>query len=181
MKEVRIGTALKQLRRDKGYTLVELAKATGIQIATLSRIENNIMTGTVEAHLKLAYILGVEIAELYKDLDEVIRKDKIQVNTESAEVVKADSSSYQALIKHADDKRMLPQLITIEVGGESHKEKSKDIEVFIYILNGNIEAIIGKDSYNLSLKNSLYFKGASPHFFRNTGKTEAKLIYVRTK
>ena len=78
MKEVRIGTILRPLRKKKGFTLVKLAAATNIQIATLSRIENNKETGTVETHLKLAHILAVDVTEFYREVDvDLLLKQKL--------------------------------------------------------------------------------------------------------
>ena len=63
-----IGTNLKKHRKAKGLTLSALAETSSVQIATLSRIENLKMTGTLESHMKIAKALGVEITELYKGI-----------------------------------------------------------------------------------------------------------------
>jgi transcriptional regulator with XRE-family HTH domain len=49
-----LGKRIKELRKSKKMTLVEIAKKTGIDQATLSRMENGKMTGTLDSHMRLA-------------------------------------------------------------------------------------------------------------------------------
>lgn len=65
-----LGERLRQLRNSQKVTLVELAKASGVDIATISRIETGGMVGTLKSHLRLATALGVTIVELYAGLEE---------------------------------------------------------------------------------------------------------------
>lgn len=68
--KIRVGKKIEEIRKAKGLTLVRLSDLSGIQVATLSRIENNKMTGTLETHVKLIKVLGVTLAELYADIDQ---------------------------------------------------------------------------------------------------------------
>ena len=43
-----IGKIIHKLRKDRKMTLVELAQKSGVALATLSRMENGRMTGTLE-------------------------------------------------------------------------------------------------------------------------------------
>ena len=60
-----LGKAMLQMRNAKKLTLVKLAKMSGIDQATLSRIENEKMTGTLESHSRIAKSLGVPLPDLY--------------------------------------------------------------------------------------------------------------------
>ena len=66
---IKVGNRVREIRKAKKITLVELSKQTGIAQATLSRIETGTMTGTVESHRKIAEALGLGLAELYAPLD----------------------------------------------------------------------------------------------------------------
>jgi transcriptional regulator with XRE-family HTH domain len=63
-----LGKRIKELRKSKKMTLVEIAKKTGIDQATLSRMENGKMTGTLDSHMRLAQILGVRLPDLYNQV-----------------------------------------------------------------------------------------------------------------
>ena len=63
-----IGKRLHELRRAKGMSLSQLSQRSGVQIATLSRIEHLKMTGTLQSHMNIARALGVNLGQLYKDI-----------------------------------------------------------------------------------------------------------------
>ena len=63
-----VGDRIKGLRKEKKLKLKELAEKSGVQIATLSRIEHKKMTGTLDSHAKIAQALGVDVTELYREL-----------------------------------------------------------------------------------------------------------------
>jgi len=66
--KISISKKMKSLREEKGITLTKLSRQSGVQLATLSRIENDVMTGTLEVHAKIAITLGVELSDLYKNI-----------------------------------------------------------------------------------------------------------------
>ena len=59
-----VGEKLREVRKEGGHSLAEIAAGAGISAATLSRIETGRQQLDVELLLKLAEILGVEPAEL---------------------------------------------------------------------------------------------------------------------
>lgn len=72
----RIGDTIRQFREKQNLSLTQLSKLSGIQVATLSRIENDKMAGTLEAHARIAQTLGIELYELYKDVKLPKKTDK---------------------------------------------------------------------------------------------------------
>ena len=71
-----LGIRIRDLRKSKRLTLVEVAKSTGIDQATLSRIENGKMTGTLDSHRRIAETLGVRLTELYDSVMQQLTKPK---------------------------------------------------------------------------------------------------------
>ena len=65
---IRVGKKIKELRQNKNISLTALSEKSGVQIATLSRIENDKMTGTIETHALLAKALNVGLDEIFKDM-----------------------------------------------------------------------------------------------------------------
>lgn len=63
---VLIGDRIKHLRLEKRYKLKDLSLESGVQIATLSRIEHGIMSGSIESHAQIAKVFRMELHELYK-------------------------------------------------------------------------------------------------------------------
>ena len=58
------GKFISRLRKEKGWTLAEVSKKTGVAISTLSKIENNKSSPTYEVLVRLAEGLGLDFVEL---------------------------------------------------------------------------------------------------------------------
>ena len=178
---MKIGKRLKNLRKQKKITLEELAKKSGVQIATLSRIENDLMTGTLVSHIDICKVLGISLSEFYREIEEEHKAVSLTKRKEKQKpsFVHAKKAITEILTTEVADKKMMPLLIKIQKGGETHREESKvGSEKFIYILEGKIKAKIGKEEYNLSKGDSIYFDASLPHLFRNAGKNEAQILNI---
>ena len=62
-----VGEIIHKLRKSKKMTLLELSNTSGVALATLSRMENGKMTGTLESHMNICKALEVNLPDLYKD------------------------------------------------------------------------------------------------------------------
>lgn len=177
-----IGKRMKELREEKGLKLIDLAAQSGIQLATLSRMENLKMVGTVESHMKIAKALNIDIAELYKDmLTEANIQELKAVKPKTEMFVRTDRASYEMLTTRLLSKKMMPVLITIEEGGKTNAEKGPPgMEKFIYVIEGKVKVKVDKEIFPLSRSNALYFDASLEHSFTNTGKAPAKIICVAT-
>ena len=175
-----IGEIIHRLRKEKKMTLVELAEKSGVALATLSRVENGRMTGTLSSHMKICKALEIDIIELYKDLS--LSKKAVEIRSRKAQLEVSFHSknvSSQMLIQNAMNKKMTPFMIKINKGGSTHKEATKSgVEKFIYIAAGKIEAVIGEEKYHLVKGETLYFDSSAPHYFKNTGLGDASLVCV---
>ena len=63
-----VGRRLRGLRQAKRLRLVDLARGSGVDAATISRIETGSMVGTLTAHARLAHALGIDLAALFADV-----------------------------------------------------------------------------------------------------------------
>ena len=107
-----IGKTIKGLRKKRKMTLTELSRKSGIQLATLSRIENSKMMGTVESHINIAKALGVEITDLYKGISAQTKNLTAETSQPNAEAFKHnEKSSHELLTKNIAGKKMVPVLI----------------------------------------------------------------------
>lgn len=180
-----IGGRLRAIRKDQKVTLLELAQTSGVDAATISRIETGRMAGTLESHLKLAKALGVKLTDLYAGLEQAQGKGAVAMQHPSARtevyVHQAGKSSMAMLTTDVLDKKLMPVLITIEPGGSTHKEEAKvGTEKFLYVLEGELEVRIGEDAHTLKRGSTLYFDASLPHSFRNPGRATAKCLSVVT-
>ena len=180
-----LGTRLRAIRKAQKVTLVELAKATGVDSATISRIETGQMTGTLESHVRLAGALGVKITELYAGIEEARVKNAVTVQSPATHsevyVHEAGKSSMAMLTTDILKKKLMPVLITIEPGGRTHREETKvGTEKFLYVLEGTLEANVGETMHVLRRGSSVYLDASIPHSLKNTGGRTAKCLSVLT-
>jgi len=176
-----IGEKLHAIRKAKRISLTELSQKSGVQMATLSRIENKKMVGTLESHMQIAKALGVDVTELYKGLSHQNAVIDFGNDKNTDIFTHSDEASFEILTKNIMNKKMMPTLVRIEEGGKTNKEQSQGgSEKFIFILDGHVEININNQIFTLHKYNTLYFDASLPHFYRNTGKGTVKLICVGT-
>ncbi len=180
-----IGKRLKELREKNNMSLKDLSEKSGVQIATLSRIENLKMTGTINSHLSIAKALCIELVDLYADANhEETKTAVVQVNKPQAAAESFtynDLASYEILTTQLFKKKMMPIILRIEPDGKTNPEQNPaGAERFVFILEGEVTAYIGKDTYTLKTNSSLYFDASLEHHFENNGKKTVKMISVIT-
>lgn len=175
-----VGEIIHKMRKEKRMTLSELADKSGVALATLSRVENGKMTGTLDSHMSISKALEITLPDLYKDLSTSKKIVDVQSQRTRTEVFIHDKdTSSEMLATKVLDKKMMPILIKIGKRGATHKEETRPgIEKFIFILEGKIEVNVGTEKYNLTKGDTLYFESSIPHHFKNIGKGEARLICV---
>lgn len=180
-----IGARLKQIRKSQKVTLMDLGAQTGVDIATISRIENGKMTGTLESHVLLATALGVKVTDLYAGIEEAREKDGVDYqpsgSRSEAYVHEAGKTSIEILTTDVLKKKLMPVLITLEPSGVTQREEARvGTERFLYMLDGTAEVTVGEKTFPLKRGSTLYFDAAIPHQIRNPGKSGAKLLSVTT-
>jgi len=180
-----IGARLRVLRTSQKVTLVELATSSGVDAATISRIETGKMSGTLESHIRLASALGLKVTELYAGIEEARTKDAVTIQSPSQHgdvyVHQAGKSSTAMLTTDILKKKLMPVLITLEPGGRTHQEEAKvGTEKFLYVLEGTIEATVGEATHTLKRGSSLYLDASIPHSLKNPGRAVAKGLSVVT-
>ena len=177
-----IGQKLKELRTSRKMSLTALSKKSGVQLATLSRIENLKMTGTLKSHMRIAKALSMTLPELYHGVS--LEKRPVDKHDSAAitEVfTHSDKSSYEILTGKILSKKMMPILYKIDSGGRTSVEQNTSgTEKFVFVLEGKIEAVVADNTYPLPKYTTLYFDASLKHYFINKEKVTAKVICVVT-
>jgi transcriptional regulator with XRE-family HTH domain len=175
-----VGQIIRRHRKDRKMTLLELSRRSGVALATLSRMENGKMTGTIDSHMNICKALEISLPDLYSDLESSTRKVGFRPRKAPPEAaVHARGASSEILAPNVLDKKMMPIMIRIARGSSTHFDRTKPgVEKFIYLLEGKIEAALGERRYSLSKGDTLYFESSVEHRLRNTGPSDARLISV---
>jgi transcriptional regulator with XRE-family HTH domain len=179
--KVTIGANLIQLRTNKKISLTELSQRSGIQLATLSRIENNKMTGTLESHMAIAEALGIHLEDLYNG---VSPRNPSSTNPSPPALIETfthnDQAYYEIMTNDIHLKKMLPLIVKIDGGGKTKTEAGIfGSEKFIYVLEGEVELVLGEQSFVIKRDTAFYFEASVNHHIKNVKTTSAKILSVR--
>jgi transcriptional regulator with XRE-family HTH domain len=173
-----LGPRIRQLRRQKKITLIELSKMTRIAQATLSRMETGLMVGTIGSHQKIAETLGVSLSQLYDGFDS--RPSKIGHLPASAArkvTTKTEQMRCELLTQEISKKKITPLLITLNQRGKSAQEQlDRGVEKFLMVLDGNVTVKVDRDEFALATNDTIYFDATLPHQVLNSGSRQAKIF-----
>lgn len=67
--KMKFGNNLKILRQQRNMTLRVMSKLSGVQSATLSRMENNKAIGSIKSYMDIAKVLKLRLSELFAELE----------------------------------------------------------------------------------------------------------------
>jgi len=177
---MKIGERIRGIRQEKGMTLAELSSKSGVAQATLSRIENGLMTGTINSHMKVCDAFGISLADLYQAFQAQEKKFDVESESTKQDVFVHDERSYSILLtSQVLSKKMMPILIKLSASGKTPVEEAANgTEKFIYCLSGNLKITVGGKVYPLVSGGRLYFNASLPHFIENSGKAEARCLSI---
>lgn len=174
--EVRIGSKLRAARKANGYTLEQLAAASGLTKGFLSRIERDETSPSVASLITLCEVMSIEVGSLFTapDVALVRRTDAPTINLGGSGV------SEKLMTPRGQAKLQLVHS-SIEPGGMGGTDLytiNCEVEV-LYVLKGAVELILADGSRKLGAGDALTFAGGEPHSWVNSSQTRpAEVIWV---
>ncbi len=168
-KDVRVGERIKELRERKGLSLKEVADLTGFSTALLSQMENHLVSPSLGTIIKMARALSVKVGDFLGETEgepfTIVRKDerKMVSRFASKEGVKY-GYSYESLGFDKKDRHMEPFIVTLEPATvKAAKTSVHEGEEFIFVLEGEMEVILGDHTDILYPGDSIYYDSTIPH------------------
>lgn len=162
-----LGRVIRGLRQKDGLTIAEVTAQAGISRGMLSKIENGQVSTSLEMLSKIALVLGVSLAHLFRQYN--IPEGGAQHIRAGAgmEVVRRGTKrghTYHLLAYgQGPGKIFEPFLITMDDASEIFPTFEHPGTEFIYMLKGRIEYRHGQQTYVLAPGDSLTFRGEVPH------------------
>lgn len=184
IEEMRVGERIKAIREERRLSLKELADLTGFSTALLSQVENHLVSpslGTIitiarALELPLGHFLGKGSEQPYS----IVRKDERKKVSRfaSKEGVKY-GYSYESLGYDKKNRRMEPFLVTLEPATvKTQTLSTHEGEEFIYVLDGDMEVILGSHTELLHPGDSIYYDSTIPHRVQCHENRETKILAV---
>ena len=171
-----LGSHLKMLREERGYTLKQTAEISGLSIGFISQVERGQTDPSLSSLKKLAGALGVKLGDLF-DQDTAAH---VLVKSGEGNILRIDSAVYCELLATSLSKAMEPMIKYISPGGESGLVDPHAGEEFIWIIEGTLQLMLGDTTYLLQKGDSVYFQSNQTHAWKNPGKELCRAMWVMT-
>ncbi len=176
-----LGMRLRQLRKERGWSLQELARRTGVSIGYLSQVERGLSAASLKLVFQAAEALGIGLASFFS-------ADGAPPEAEPVAIRKVERGqlglwqagiSKELLTPPRDASRLNLFLVHLDPGGTTGGEDYlHDGEEAGLVLSGRIELTVDGRSWSLSEGDSFRFRSNRPHRFRNDGDTPASVLWV---
>ena len=164
-----IGEKVRELREKKGLSLQDMANRTGYTSALLSQVENHLISPPLGALIKIAKALEVKVGTFFgeepRESYAIVRRDERKhISRYASKEGVSYGYSYESLGFDKKDRQMEPFLVTLEPATvKSEKLSTHDGEEFIFVLEGEMEAILGGHKDVLHPGDSIYYDSTIPH------------------
>lgn len=180
-----VGEKIKAIREAKRLSLQELAQNSGLELELVNNIEDNTNIPGLSPLIKIARALGVRLGTFLDDSDnlgpEVCRAGEAEKSLSTSNTKSRSNShlDFASLASHKAGRSMEPFLINIEPADEkSLILSSHEGEEFIYVMEGVVKVIYGKDEYLLSKGDSIYYDSIVEHLVCAGDSNNAKILAV---
>lgn len=178
--ELMIACAIKRYRVNKGLTLDELSEKTGLTKGQLSKIENCKASPPIATLMKISRALDITLSDLFANT--ASKCSSVLIKKGEGTVVTPENNGpgyiYEQLANGYHPRKMEPFVITVEDTGKPVKLFDHEGEEFIFVLQGQLEYIHGKDIYLMDEGDALYFDSSIPHGPKPVKGKTAKFIAV---
>ncbi|RGE21882.1 helix-turn-helix domain-containing protein [Leucobacter sp. wl10] len=169
MDELRqLGPRLRAARRERGWTLDELAGRAGLSVSTLSRLESGKRQASLELLLPLTRQLGIRVDDLLEPLD---RDPRVRRRP-----IRRDGMTIAPLTREESEVRAFK--ITYHPDAPERPPQVHDGHEWLYVLSGRLRLSLGEQELVLGRGEAAEFDTTVPHRIRAVGARPAEVVSI---
>ncbi|MBL8582940.1 MAG: helix-turn-helix transcriptional regulator [Rhizobiaceae bacterium] len=175
-----LGERLRRLRRDKGLSIADLAKTSGVPASTVSKIENGLLNPSLVHAINLASALDANLGFL---VDRSRTRHARHAVVRSSQRGRRDFTEMGMVLEDLNI-GFAPGVLEsrvgrIEAGAHSGLEyMTHPGEELAHVLSGSVTYDLDGEEYLLGEGDTLHFKCDVPHRWANPNDREAVLLWV---
>ena len=176
---------IKDIRTRQDMSIEELAERSGVKFEVLQAMEAGEVIPSLTPLTKMARALGVRLGTFLDDtpqLGPVITRGGKTENSlffsGREDVTNSTNLEFHSLGAGKIDRNIDPFIIDIDYEDGEKKLSSHEGEEFIYVLEGEIEVIYGKESFIIEKGDTIFYDSVVPHHLHASGKDKAKILAV---
>ena len=182
-----VGLKIKGIRESKNLSIEEIAERSGLSVEQIVSIETDQNLPSLGPLIKIARALGVRLGTFMDDNDAlgpvVCRAaDREKDNSISFSNGATDARKhmeYHPLAQQKAGRHMEP--FVIDINPEENPEfqlSAHEGEEFIYVIQGEVEIVYGKEAYNLQEGDSIFYDSIVKHHVHGAPGKSAKILAV---
>jgi transcriptional regulator with XRE-family HTH domain len=164
-----VGPRLRALRQDRGATLPQLSKATGISVSTLSRLESGQRRLTLELLLPLARAHQVP-------LDELVGAPPTADPRIHPRPVERNGMTFIPLTRRPGGLQAYKMVIPAHWPARGPERQVHEGYEWLYILSGRLRLLLGEHDVVLTPGEVAEFDTHVPHAFSNPSPQPAEVL-----
>jgi transcriptional regulator with XRE-family HTH domain len=172
-----VGTRLRELRQERGLSLRNLARLSGLSTNALSMIERSRTSPSVSTLYKIADALGVPITAFFRL--EPPRRNIVFRKSGERMRLSVPRGVWEGLGGEEFTGDFEPLMLNLERGANSGQfTMLHSGHEFVLCLNGTLEYEVEGQRFILSPGDSLLFSAKLEHRWRNSGATPTQVLIV---
>ncbi len=174
-----LGRRVKKLRGDRGWSLEDLASASGVSRSMLSEIERERANPTLSVTYRIARAFGLSLQDLIESADSASTIQTIRAN-DLAQVFRSDTQCQIRTLSPLNlEKDVEFYELRLPVGGVLRSQPHVDgTREFLTVEEGSVGLISGSSTETLGKGDSATYRADVAHTITNTAKRESILFLV---
>jgi transcriptional regulator with XRE-family HTH domain len=175
--EAEVGHKIRALRRERGFSLRALAERSGLNVNTLSMVENGKTSPFVSTLQQLAQALDVPIASFFESRQ--VERTIVYTAADQRPEMDFGKTQIQNLGEDLAGNAVQPFVVTLQPGAASGEQTIVHTgHEFVYCLNGLVRYRIDGETFLLKAGDSLVFEAHLPHCWENAGEECARILLI---
>jgi len=172
-----VGIRLRILRAGVGLSIRALAEMSGLNVNTLSLIENGKTSPSVGTLQQLAGAMGVPVTEFF-----------VTGQGTKTVVHQKNGSRPRAFFEHgiledlgAGMTRFGAEPLIVTLGANADSGRNPIVHTgreFVYCLEGHVTYTVDSETYTLEPSDSLFFEAYLPHRWKNADEKQSRVLLV---
>jgi transcriptional regulator with XRE-family HTH domain len=175
-----IGNTLRRLRKERDWTLDQLASATGVSKPMLGQIERGESNPTIVTLWKIAKGLQLPFSAFLQSIE---HPQVTVLRQEDQPIVLDDERQYVVRNLLAVRNPQPVELFLAHLhSGCSHSAEAHGVNVTegLWVMRGQLTLTVGDDAYVLGEGDSVYFRADVPHSYTNACDTTCEFLILMT-
>lgn len=177
-----LGARIREAREMRGLTLEDISSRTGIDVATLQRMESGETVPPLGQLIKLGKALDMKMGYFIspgveKPMTIVRKEQRRAVARYGQRRAERYGYFYESLAPEKADRMMEPFIVTL-LPTDVEELSTHDGQEFLFVLDGEMKVQVGDEVEFLKPGDAVYYDSSQPHLVKSATKGKTTILAV---